>query len=129
MARPKLTPQLVEQAVELWKQGYMQNEIYKQLGINERTWYNWFARGRDGKQPYVALVEAFEQARVERRIELLQKIEAAADKHWQAAAWILEREWPERYARPELRMKHVDEPVEIVDEPIEPVDRGVVGRA
>lgn len=117
MARPtRLTQQLVEQAVELWKRGYMMEEIHTVLDIPRRTWYGWLQRGRDGKQPYVALVDAFEQARVQRRIELLRKVEAAADKHWQAAAWILEREWPERYARPELRLKYVDEPVDIVDD-------------
>lgn len=122
--RTKLTPDIIEQAVELWKKGYMQKEIYGALGIDERTWFRWLEAGRDGKQPYAALVKAFEQARIERRIELVSKIQAAADKNWVCAAWILEREYPELYSRPELRLRHYDEPVEIVDEPIELADRG-----
>lgn len=112
----RLTPTLVEEAASLFRQGYSQEEIYTVLDIPRRTWYHWLRRARDGKQPYVALLDAFEKARAERRVELLRKVEAAANRSWQAAAWLLEREWPERYARPELQLRQNAESVEIVDE-------------
>lgn len=33
--------------------------------------------------------------------ELIQKIQDATEKQWQAAAWMLERRWPEHFAKRE----------------------------
>lgn len=39
----------------------------------------------------------------------LGKIIRHTDKQWTAAAWLLERRWPERWARPEVRPMPEDE--------------------
>lgn len=86
------------------------------LGIAERSFYRWLQKGRQGKQPYSQLWQALERARPDRRIALLRKIEAAADRNWMAAAWILEREFPEMYAKPEVRLRLAgNEQVEITE--------------
>lgn len=114
--RTKLTPDLIHEAVELFKRGYMQQEIYMALGIPATTWFSWLSRGRDGKQPYAQLVQALEQAKVERRCYLRSLIQAKAEQNWVCAAWLLEREFPQLYANPAVRLKHgVDEEIEIID--------------
>lgn len=116
----KLTQDLIARAAELYRRGCKQQDIYTALGIPERTWFSWLERGRDGKQPYVALVDALEQAKVDRLMNLLAIIEQAAPKQWQAAAWLLEREWPDRYARPEVRLKLKQDEEEIEILPDQP---------
>lgn len=114
--RTDLTSELIERVVELYKRGYTQLEIYTQLGIAERTWYSWLERGRAGREPYVQLYRGLEQARAERRVNLVKIIESHAQKHWVAAAWILEREYPERYAKPDARVLREQGEDEIVDD-------------
>lgn len=44
--------------------------------------------------------ESVKEAEAEAEISRLVTIQDAAGEHWQAAAWYLERKYPDRYARP-----------------------------
>ena len=69
-------------------------------GISERTLYNWKKRGKNAKSgKYFQFVQALKKAEAEGEGMLVTRIQKAAQETWQAAAWILERRHPERWAR------------------------------
>ncbi len=70
-------------------------------GINVRTFYLWRQKGLAGKAPvYVRFVQALKKAEVEGEAAAINEIvKAAKSGTWQAAAWLLERRHPDRWAR------------------------------
>ena len=101
MRRPKLTYKLVEKAVEMKSHGMTNADICRALGVSETAWYNWL-REPDTKVK-VALVEGIKKAEAEYKETLLQSIMATATREknpqWTAAAWLLERKYPDEYAQ------------------------------
>lgn len=79
---------------------------YKQAahygGVTYQTLLNWKRRAEEGDSGFVAFVAAMHKAEAEGAIALMLLIRAAAEqpRNWRAAAWILERRWPEYYGRP-----------------------------
>jgi len=99
--KTKLTPELIEQASKLVAAGNYLKHVAQYLGIPERTFYRWLAEGEKAKkglawQFYQAIKKAEAEA-VARNIALIQK--AATEGNWQAAAWWLERKYPEEWGR------------------------------
>ncbi len=69
-------------------------------GISRDTLHEWRRKGRAGRQPYSGFSDALKEAEGMAVLGWLAKIEKAAnDGTWQAAAWLLERRYPERYGR------------------------------
>ncbi len=81
------------------------------VGIDRTTLYAWLKHGNvfieaeDAGKPrnmkhakYKRFVENITKAAAEAELMDLQRIDAAADNIWQAAAWKLERKHPQRYA-------------------------------
>ena len=75
-------------------------------GIGSRTLDEWLHHGRKelqedsaGAGPCADFVRAANVASAKLEIDLLATIQAEAPKTWQAAAWLLERKFPQRYAR------------------------------
>lgn len=103
MRRPKLTYKMVDQAVALKGRGLTNADICRALGVSETAWYNWL-REPDTKVK-VALVEGLKKSESDYKAALLKRIADASEKpqHWMAAAWLLERKYPEEYGRPETR--------------------------
>ena len=101
MRKPKLTYQLVEKAVEMKSHGLSNADICKGLGIAEQTFYRWLRE--DDTKLKRSLNEGLKRAESGYKETLLQKVEAAADKpqHWTAAAWLLERKYPDEYGKAE----------------------------
>jgi hypothetical protein len=83
-------------------------------GIGRRTFYDWMYRGAralaeaeagkevpDEERLFMEFYTAVEQVRSEWETQRLETIEAASEagpQHWTAAAWLLERRMPEKYA-------------------------------
>jgi len=69
-------------------------------GISKDTLYTWLKKGRAAtKGPYREFVEAVDQAIASSEVRDLTLIGKAAEEQWQAAAWRLERRYPDRYGR------------------------------
>jgi len=68
-------------------------------GISDDT----FLRRRKADPEFAARVE---HAREMCKAKLLTQIMAAAPKNWSAAAWLLERLWPEEFGRHRLETEH-----------------------
>ena len=97
MPRPRLTREGIEAAVELCRHGMLDKDIAAYLGVAPQTYSTWINHPRTDNQRELA--EALKRAEVERKRELVGRIEAASDKSWQAAAWLLERKYPQEYAQ------------------------------
>jgi len=100
MGRPSdLTPTLRDKFCKLVAEGHWLKTAAAACNLDESTVYHWIKRGRAGEQPYAEFFDALELANAQVETEALEKIRSASQKprHWTAAAWLLERRFPERY--------------------------------
>jgi len=98
----QLTDDVRDRIVAVTRAGCSVAVAAEVAGVSERTIYDWLARGtRPGRSeaPYRALRAAVEQARAEAEATLAARMSrAAARGSWRAAAWLLERHYPDRWA-------------------------------
>ena len=101
MAKPKCTLELIEQAAEMKKRGLSNRDICQALCITEQTFYRWI--NKPANKLHRSLSESLEKAEAEYKETLLQSIMATATREknpqWTAAAWLLERKYPDEYAQ------------------------------
>lgn len=101
MAKPKINQELIERAVELKRNGLTNRDICAALGISEQTFYRW--TNKPSCKLHRSLSEALKKAEADYKAELLETIKATATRQknpqWTAAAWLLERKYPDEYAQ------------------------------
>lgn len=100
--KPKLTEEMVEQAIKLKGDGLSNGDIICALGIHESTFYRWI--GDPKNKPQRTLSEGLKKEEAEFKQTLLTTIRAAAlarNQYWTAAAWLLERKYPDEYGKAE----------------------------
>ncbi len=104
MGRPKLTQELVDEAVRMKADGLSNADIVRALGIHESTFYRWIGEPRTKLQRELSEGLKKEEAAFKRT--LLTTIRSAAlsrNQHWTAAAWLLERKFPDEFGKAERR--------------------------
>ena len=115
MARPtKLNKDIQNKIVTAIKMGNYIETAAAVAGINKTTLYDWLKRGEREKQRvendsrkkirkseaiYVEFSNAVEKALAEAEARDVMLISKAANTQWQAAAWRLERKFPDRWGR------------------------------
>lgn len=100
---PKYTEERIERFLDAIKAGSSRNGACKRAGICQTTLYKWLS-DPDKQDFAVRLAEA--EAELEMRLAATVQM-AAAGGNWQAAMTMLERKWPEHWARSEkLRAEH-----------------------
>lgn len=111
MARPtKLTDELIVDLARAIETGMPYEQACKQSGIAYSTFNNW----ENGRFPQgvsetmrARFLEAIKRAQAELAFELLTSIRNAGMEDrsgsWQAAAWMLERKFPQHFRRRPLR--------------------------
>src|SRR5215204_2993632 len=109
MARPsKYTPERVERLLQAIRIGAPIKMACSYAGIDHGTFLNW-------RERYSEFSAAIKEAEGIAVVGWLAKIEkAASDGNWQAAAWKLERRYPEDFGRRdrvELDVRHIAERV------------------
>ena len=113
MRKPKLTYKMVEQAIEMKSHGMSNADICFALGIAEGTFYRWLRE--DDTKLKRALSQGLKKAEAEYKETLLQSIMATATREknpqWTAAAWLLERKYPDEYAQTARRVESEGEDV------------------
>jgi hypothetical protein len=122
MARPtKLTPKVAQAICKVLKEGAYIETAAEAAGISVQTLYNWLDRGAVSEKPYAAFLEAVMRARAEGELALFRRAKRGDSKGvsfggGRAAAFILERTRPNRYAqRVNLRVEDaVREVLEVV---------------
>jgi hypothetical protein len=93
------TQELQDKMVQFIRAGNYAEVAARACGIDTKTFYNWLTRGGRGEEPFIALVQAVETATAEAEARDVLAIGKASDKHWQAAAWRLERKNAKRWGR------------------------------
>lgn len=85
-------------------------------GIGETTFAVWRQRAdAEPDSPYAGFMRALKEAEAEAEAANVKRIRSAADNgQWQAAAWILERRHPDKWARTERQEQQHSGQVEIV---------------
>jgi hypothetical protein len=103
MARPSaLTPQVEERILGFLRLGNYIETACKAAGIHKDTFYEWMKRARSGKPEddrYAEFAMRVDSALAEAEGRDVQTILLASRQQWQAAAWRLERRFPERWSR------------------------------
>lgn len=102
MGRPKLTKEMVEQAIRLKADGLSNGDIICALGVHESTFYRWIGEPKNKLQR--ELCEGLKKEETEFKHTLLTTIRSAAlarNQYWTAAAWLLERKFPDEYGKAE----------------------------
>jgi hypothetical protein len=72
-------------------------------GVGQRSYHEWNQRGQKGEQPFAHFFSAATRAREMHKANLIQVVLAAADKDARHAEWLLERQFPDEFGRPEPR--------------------------
>jgi hypothetical protein len=103
VARPsKLTPDTQDTIVFALRGGMTDDVAGGMAQISRRTLQAWLARGaRPGRAHarYRAFRAAVDRARADCEASLVARMTLAAQRgDWKAAAWLLERAYPERWA-------------------------------
>lgn len=116
MARPtKLNKEITDELVTYIKAGNYIETACALVGISKNTVYDWLKRGsraieeshKTGKkipkreQPYAEFSDAVKKAMAFSEAKDLMTISEHAKHDWKAAAWRLERKYPNRWGRKE----------------------------
>ena len=95
-----LTPEIQEKILNYVRRGLTYERAGEALGIPTATIQNWQARNK-------AFNNALKRARRDLEVSLLESINQAGEKSWQARAWILERSF--MYSQPSARLQVTQE--------------------
>lgn len=98
MPKPKLNKEGIATAVRLKKGGANNKDIAAALGIHERTFYKWINDPKSENQRQLG--QELKRAEADYKNALLAIIaKSAKERDWKAAAWLLERKYPQEYSR------------------------------
>ncbi|MGG3737207.1 hypothetical protein [Aeribacillus pallidus] len=98
----KLTPEIQKKIIDAVRAGNYMETAAAYAGISKDTLYRWLkqgARAKSGK--YKAFHDAIEKALAEAEVRDVMIIANAATSDWKAAAWRLERKFPDKWGRKE----------------------------
>ena len=101
----KLNGESAAKIVEALRLGVPQTTAVTYARISKSTYYRWLkaAEGPDAPQEFRDFRDAVAAARAEAEVRAVAIIQNASPKSWQAAAWFLERSFPEHWARKDRR--------------------------
>lgn len=107
MGRPtKLTPEVQDRIIQALKAGNYVETAAEYAGIGKTTFYRWMARGEQASRGiYREFRDAVMRARAEAEARNVAIIQKAAPDDWRAAAWWLERAFPDRWG-PRQKLEH-----------------------
>ncbi len=121
-ASPKLTEELIEQIAAAIRGGCYVETASALCGVSKDTFYRWLkeALGEDASPLHVKLSDAVKKGLAEAEARDVAVIDSAAQSgQWQAAAWRLERKFPEKWGRQaRLQVEHSGPeggPIEVKD--------------
>ena len=114
----KLNPQTQARFLEALRLGASYEGAASYAGVHYNTFRSWMIKGQTHKSgQYVEFLEHVKEAEGQAEVKWLAKIEkAATDGQWTAAAWKLERRFPDRWGKQEKITYEKLEPPEIVGE-------------
>ena len=101
MARPtKLTPEAQEAIVDGINAGLTFRLSCARAGVTPATFYNWLGKGEVAKSGVLMeFFDAVERAKADSALRLVSQITLQAPADWRAAAFMLERRFPDDYGK------------------------------
>lgn len=119
----KLNEETINDLTLCITQGMTNKDACTVAGIATSTFYGWI--NDPSNELEKELADRVERARVVRKMQLLQTIfDAAENGCWQAAAWYLERRYPEEFAKPDrYHDQGITEAVEAVKDLMETIEK------
>ena len=100
MAKLKLTDKLCDEICNDIKAGVPIKHASISHGITERTFYNWFERGKEAKSgKFRQFYDKIQEAKSVAITLRARRIYKAGETNWQADAWWLERVAPKEFGR------------------------------
>lgn len=97
--KTSLTPEVHEAFVKAIAEGLNYTQACAVIGISHTTCRKWRVKGKSGGGIYGSFVADIKRAEAEAIRQHLAAVTSARDKSWQAAAWWLERKYPELYGQ------------------------------
>jgi transposase-like protein len=100
----KLTPERKEKILQAVQAGNYFSTACEYADVDPGTAHNWVRRGEgrdpdhEPTEPYIEFSRELRRARAVAEMHKVAIISVAAGEHWQAAAWWLERMFPERFS-------------------------------
>lgn len=113
--KTKLTPQIIEDFARILPTVMYLETVGDYLGVERTTWRKWLKRGatevarlrKPGEVPnkreelFVQFFNTVKKGKAEGEFCHLTTIRKASEVYWQAASWILERRYPDRWGKKE----------------------------
>ena len=131
MGRPtKLTAEMQSEIVELLKAGNYIETACAVAGLHKSTFYDWMkiADASTHKNKYTNFSDAVKKAMAWAEARDVAIIARHSEKYWQAAAWRLERKYPDKWGRQKLEIQHSGK-IDAEVSHIADTDREVIKRA
>ena len=97
--KTKLTPEVQDEVVKRIRAGNYINVSCQAVGIGVSTYFEWLKKGEEGRQPYAEFTDAIKKAEAEAHVNYVAIVASHAPNQWQAAAWWLERRFPDKWGR------------------------------
>jgi len=123
----KLTKELIEEIAQYLRAGNYIETTAALVGIHRDSIYEWLKRGnaeiervsksnrariRKKEEIFVEFTDTVKKAQAQAEAMLVGLIGQAAQKNWTAAAWRLERKYPDKWGRTERNVATAqDDPV------------------
>lgn len=100
-------PDVLDRLVNALRAGAYREQAALHAGISVATFYRWMKEGEAAEAEEIPasesrareIREAVQNAEASGELHLLAIIKEQAPKSWQAAAWILERKYPNKWGR------------------------------
>jgi len=97
--RTKLTPMVQDRILQALRAGAYRGTACAFAGISKTAFGNWILWGEEGRKPYADFAQAVAKAEADFIVASTTSIRLASKTQWQAAAWLLERKYPEMYGQ------------------------------
>ena len=96
----KLTPEVQEVIVDGINAGLTFGLTCARAGVTYATFYNWLEKGEAAKSgALMEFFDAVERAKADSALRLVSQITLQAPTDWRAAAFMLERRFPDDYGK------------------------------
>jgi hypothetical protein len=81
------------------------------VSINKTTFYQWLKKAKSFTRStkYTIFSDTVKKAMVFAEARLVALITRAAEKNWSEAVWMLERKYPERWGKQNVKTENLDE--------------------
>ena len=106
--KTNLTQELADQLCQIIAAGNYLSVACRAVGLPRSTFILWMDRGTSEAAvdaPFHAFRVQVEQAMARGEVRNVATIAKAATESWQAAAWLLERGYPDRWGKAPVRMR------------------------